>query len=204
MTSRERKDAAETIRSFLDGRSGPLEWDDFTSLQTKDLDYQMIRNFCANSDLLYPPEEKGGWCGKEGKARLLELAALLDSRAPFNAIRGFMDEERRRAAEDPDGDEGSDSLRMERGRNSPDRLGNATLSLPVFGICLIFVTAMIPPLSRIGPQIGCAVVFLSVPFAGVVAILSWTKSRHRAWTAIAGLGLAVLFSWQLWKHPVHL
>jgi hypothetical protein len=192
MNSRERKDAAEMIRGFLDGTVGQQDWDHFTYLQTKDLDYQLIRNFCANSDLLYPSKGEGRWCGPEGEARLLELAALLDSRAPFNAIRKFMDEERRGAVEDTDSAESS------------RRLGNATLSLPVFGIGVIFVTAMIPPLSQIGPQIGTALVFLSVPFAAAVAILSWRRNRERAWTAICGLGLALIFGWQLWNHPVYL
>lgn len=193
MTSGERKAAAETIRSFLDGKGGSHDWDEFISVRKKDLNHQLVRDFCADSDLLYPSGDDRCWCGNEGEARLRELAALLDSRAPFNAIRRFMEEERRRAADEPTAVDAT----------GPGKLGHATITLPVCGVCVVFLSALIPPLARIGVQAGSAVVYLSVPFAVSVAVLSWKKNRDRAWTAIGGLGIAGFFAWQLLENPIH-
>lgn len=101
MTSSERIHAAETILAFLGGRRVTYDWDDFISAGKKDAEHQQVSDFCAASDVLFPPEDESSWCSSEGEAKLRELAEMLRSDVPFAEIGNFIDEEWNRAALEP-------------------------------------------------------------------------------------------------------
>jgi hypothetical protein len=60
-------EVAETNESFLAGRGGIWDWDDFLSCELDDAYLDGIRIKCSNVSFEYPPAKQGGYCS-EGAA----------------------------------------------------------------------------------------------------------------------------------------
>jgi hypothetical protein len=54
------------IRDFLEETGRDYDWDDFISIRCTDPELEEIRRFCASTDCLFPPTEKGHWCNEDG------------------------------------------------------------------------------------------------------------------------------------------
>ena len=61
-----KKQAAEIIKDFIDGKGGKWDWDDFISIPIKDRYLDSIRERCAGLPEEFPPEKGGGYCNKDG------------------------------------------------------------------------------------------------------------------------------------------
>ena len=64
--SRTKEEVASTIENFINGTSGPYDWDDFVSIPIKDAELNKIRLHCANLYKEYPPQKDGHFCSEEG------------------------------------------------------------------------------------------------------------------------------------------
>ena len=68
------------ITDFLDGRGGPWDWDDFTSIPIDDPQLDSIRGLCGDIRDRFPPKEQGHYCSAAGFDELRRLVKLLDER----------------------------------------------------------------------------------------------------------------------------
>jgi hypothetical protein len=68
-------DVAAEIESFLDGRGGPYDWDDFCTCPIADPRLNAVRKRCAELPREFPPNAPGQYCGNGGVA---VLHALID------------------------------------------------------------------------------------------------------------------------------
>lgn len=66
------------IERFLSGSPdlGEWEWDDFTSIKSKDVNAEKARKRIVEIGNKYP-DKSGRWCSKEGERELLQLAKNL-------------------------------------------------------------------------------------------------------------------------------
>ena len=70
---RTREEVAELIGDFLNGRGCPWDWDDFISTRIDDPELDDIRRLSGELPDLYPPEQKGLYCGERGLQVLADL-----------------------------------------------------------------------------------------------------------------------------------
>jgi len=66
--------SAEIIETFLEGRSGKWDWDDFTSIKKKDAYLESVRLRCISIHDDFPPKERSHYCSPEGMIVLRTLA----------------------------------------------------------------------------------------------------------------------------------
>jgi hypothetical protein len=59
-------DVRSRIEAFLDGTSGPRDWDAFLSCLPKDPNLKRIALHCARLPEEFPPETPGHYCGAGG------------------------------------------------------------------------------------------------------------------------------------------
>jgi hypothetical protein len=59
-------DVADTLKAFLDGRLGRVDWNDFVGTPIADPALEVIRVTCAALPDRFPPAERGEWCGAGG------------------------------------------------------------------------------------------------------------------------------------------
>jgi len=76
------KEAASTIEAFIAGSCGPWDWDDFTSLITKDAFLDSVRQQCVDVYDNYPAGERGRYCSDEGLDVLRSIVRELRARIP--------------------------------------------------------------------------------------------------------------------------
>jgi hypothetical protein len=76
-----RLEAANLIERFLDGRCGPSDWDDFTSVHYQDALIESAARRCASVRDEYPPANARGYCNSKGLEVLRSIAAELRTRA---------------------------------------------------------------------------------------------------------------------------
>lgn len=74
-----RREAAQVIRSFVDGTAGRWDWDDFTSIPIEDRKLDAIRKYANDIYDLFPAQEPGHYCNAAGTAELTRIAAILES-----------------------------------------------------------------------------------------------------------------------------
>ncbi len=72
--------AAAIIEAFVDGKSGPWDWDDFTSIKKKDVFLESVRSRCIAVRDEYPPKSEGAYCDAEGVEILRALVRELRAR----------------------------------------------------------------------------------------------------------------------------
>ena len=70
-------EVADLIERFVDGRTGPYDWDDFESVPITNPDLDAVRIECLEIHHKYPPGEAGGYCNEAGRAELRRIAAQL-------------------------------------------------------------------------------------------------------------------------------
>jgi hypothetical protein len=69
--------AASIIEAFVDGKSGPWDWDDFTSIKKKEALLESVRSRCISVRDEYPPKSEGAYCNTEGVEVLRALVREL-------------------------------------------------------------------------------------------------------------------------------
>jgi hypothetical protein len=79
-------DVADTLKAFLDGRLGNVDWNDFIETPISDPDLEVVRATCAALPDRFPPTERGQWCGAGGlevvRGLLAQLSGRVGPRAP--------------------------------------------------------------------------------------------------------------------------
>lgn len=90
MNDKEIIECSTAIDSFLNGSCGEYDWDDFISIQSSNSAVQLIKNYCAESDIRYPPDTVGHWCNDRGAQKLVELSRLIKT-GNKNDIRSFIE-----------------------------------------------------------------------------------------------------------------
>jgi len=76
-----RAEAADVIESFILGKGGPWDWDDFLSLPQSDEELEQIRARCDSLPEEFPPQQRTHYCGLEGIEVLRKYVAFLRNRA---------------------------------------------------------------------------------------------------------------------------
>ena len=94
MCDKDRQECVKVIASFLDGSCGDYDWDDFISIKSSDSLVQLVKDYCADSDFLYPPDKTGQWCNEQGAQKLEELVQLLKN-GEASIIESFIETEMR-------------------------------------------------------------------------------------------------------------
>jgi hypothetical protein len=74
-------DVADTLKAFLDGRLGGVDWNDFVRTPMADPALEVIRARCASLPEEFPPTERGQWCGEGGLEVVRGYLAHLTPRA---------------------------------------------------------------------------------------------------------------------------
>ena len=74
--------AASIIEDFVEGRSDPWAWDDFTSIRKKDPFLESVRAKCVRIPSEHPPRDLGRYCDDEGLEVLRGLARSLREKSP--------------------------------------------------------------------------------------------------------------------------
>ena len=74
------EEAATAIETFVDGRGGPWDWGDFTSIKEKDPYLESVRMRCCTVPDEFPAAQKGKYCSAEGLQILRSLAADIRTR----------------------------------------------------------------------------------------------------------------------------
>ena len=72
-----RKEVADAIESFINGKGGKRSWDDFISISLSDPELEKIRVRCAGLPEEFPPGEAGAYCGERGLGLLRNLVTSL-------------------------------------------------------------------------------------------------------------------------------
>jgi hypothetical protein len=76
-----RAEMAQRIEGFLDGTSGPRDWDDFCSFRLRDPELETLRQQCCDVDLTFPPTRPSEYCNDEGVAFLRGIVRRLRGEA---------------------------------------------------------------------------------------------------------------------------
>ena len=77
-----KKEIADLIEAFIDGRSGDWDWDDFISIKQSDPEIESIRSKCAKLPEKFPPTVKGHYCAPDG---FIELKGMVKELREANA-----------------------------------------------------------------------------------------------------------------------
>jgi hypothetical protein len=76
-----RAEAADVIESFVEGKGGSWDWDDFISVRQSDKELEQIRAHCASLPNEFPPQQSGHYCGPQGIEVLKKYVVLLRNTA---------------------------------------------------------------------------------------------------------------------------
>jgi len=68
------KQIADIIDNFLNGTSGPYEWQDFVTYPFKTPELERIRKECSDIKAKYPPDNTKDWCNELGKNALCMIS----------------------------------------------------------------------------------------------------------------------------------
>ena len=74
---RTRLEVAEDLEALADGRAGPWDWDDFTSVKLRDPTLDAIRDRVAELEIEYPPGEGDTYWNPAGVEVVREIARQL-------------------------------------------------------------------------------------------------------------------------------
>jgi hypothetical protein len=77
-------DVADTLKAFLDGRLGRVDWNDFVATPISDPALEVVRATCAALPERFPPAERGQWCGAGGLEVVRGLLAQLSPKPGTN------------------------------------------------------------------------------------------------------------------------
>ena len=73
---------AAAIESFVDGRGGKWDWDDYISIQEDDPFLESVRLRCARASEDFPTQKKSHYCSDEGIRILRSLATEIRTKIP--------------------------------------------------------------------------------------------------------------------------
>jgi len=73
------KQIADIIDNFLNGTSGPYEWQDFVTYPFKPPQLEKVRKECADIKTKYPPENSKEWCNELGRNALCMISERIRS-----------------------------------------------------------------------------------------------------------------------------
>ncbi len=76
-------DVRRILVSFLDGSSGPWDWDDFTSIPVADPTLDSIRERCAGLWQEFPPERPNEYCSDAGADVIQQFIRQLTPSEPY-------------------------------------------------------------------------------------------------------------------------
>jgi hypothetical protein len=74
-------DVADTLKAFLDGRLGRVDWNDFVETPIADPALEVVRATCAALPERFPPQERGQWCAAGGLEVVRGLLSQLSGKA---------------------------------------------------------------------------------------------------------------------------
>jgi hypothetical protein len=80
-----KEEVANEIESFLGGKGGPFDWDDFCGFTLTDAELDRIRARSARLDQEFPPASSGEYCNDEGRKVLREYLVQLRRSALNNS-----------------------------------------------------------------------------------------------------------------------
>ncbi len=75
--ARSRREVADIIENFLNGRSGERDWDDFISVPIRDEELNQIRLRCAALPEEFPAYRSDEYCSNAGREVLKNYATEL-------------------------------------------------------------------------------------------------------------------------------